>query len=86
VEVVDVVVISLPLSDFPDGVQENGLRQNAIVSFPSDLSYVLRSIQLLRGMATHMNVDYSLAHHWSPLARELLENGGPFKNKVKGKP
>jgi hypothetical protein len=52
--------------------QENGLKQNAVLSFPSDLCYVLRTIQIMRGMAMHMDVDFHLNKAWTPLAKELL--------------
>lgn len=32
--------------------------QNAVLSFPSELCYVLRSVQIMRGMAQGMGVDY----------------------------
>ncbi|KAK9826706.1 hypothetical protein WJX74_011071 [Apatococcus lobatus] len=49
------------------------LKKIAVESFNRDMFFVLRVIQLLRGLATNMGVeDFSTAHHWRPLAEYTL--------------
>jgi hypothetical protein len=53
----------------PDG----SIKQAAVQAFPPDLFFVLRVIQLLRGMAGAMGVQgLSTAKQWGPLARRAL--------------
>lgn len=44
---------------------------------PSDLYFVVRTVQLLRGIAHAFDLDYSLADRWAPYAKRavLLETG-----------
>lgn len=46
---------------------------NAVVSFPQDLMYILRAIQIMRGMATSLGQQFSLAKTWAPLAQAYLD-------------
>lgn len=49
------------------------IKQCAITRFPPDLFFVLRVVQLLRGMANGMGIDdFSSAAQWAPLARRAL--------------
>jgi len=50
---------------------ESPLRSNAITTFPRDMFFVMRVVQLLRGLKAHMNIPdgFSSADQWSVLAR-----------------
>ncbi|KAL6759162.1 hypothetical protein V8C86DRAFT_2580560 [Haematococcus lacustris] len=53
------------------------IKKCAITAFPPDLFFVLRVVQLLRGMASGMGIsDFSSASQWAPLARTALASGG----------
>eukprot|EP00775_Hariotina_reticulata_P010212 gene10212-10373_t len=59
--------------------QNSPIKQAAIEKFPPDMFFVLRVVQLLRGMANGMGIDdFSTADQWAPLARQAI-------NKVKKK-
>jgi len=49
------------------------LRQLATRELPPELFFVLRSVQLLRGLAAAAGVEMSVARRWEPLARKVLE-------------
>jgi len=49
------------------------IKRSAISRFPPDLFFVLRVVQLLRGLAQGMGIsDFSSADQWAPFAREAL--------------
>lgn len=50
----------------------NALKKNSIVKFPEDLYFLIRSVQLMRGIAYGFNLDFSLAKQWDHLAQEYL--------------
>jgi len=50
----------------------NALKANAVTALPSDLYFVVRTVQLLRGIAFAFDVDFSLADSWRPYARRVL--------------
>ena len=53
------------------------MKQMAVKHFPSDMFFVLRVVQLLRGLSTHMGVtDFSTAHQWRPYADDTLREHG----------
>lgn len=39
---------------------------------PSDLYFVVRTIQMVRGIAYAFDLDYSLARSWGPYARRII--------------
>ncbi|KAF6253521.1 hypothetical protein COO60DRAFT_1703776 [Scenedesmus sp. NREL 46B-D3] len=46
----------------------------AVEKFPPDMFFVLRVVQLLRGMANGMGIDeFSTADQWAPLARQTIK-------------
>lgn len=50
------------------------IKQVSVENFPSDLFFVLRVSQLLRGLANGMNIkDFSAAKQWSPFARSAIK-------------
>jgi hypothetical protein len=56
---------------------DSPIKQAAIEKFPSDLFFVLRVIQLLRGLADGMRVEgFSTAKQWGPLAKQALKEQG----------
>jgi len=52
------------------------LRENSVTSLPPDIYFVMRTVQLMRGITFAFNIDYSLAQAWSPYARRLLVDAG----------
>ncbi|WIA37974.1 hypothetical protein OEZ86_001350 [Tetradesmus obliquus] len=50
------------------------IKQAAVEHFPPDMFFVLRVVQLLRGMANGMGIDdFSTADQWAPLARQAIQ-------------
>eukprot|EP00270_Netrium_digitus_P001559 TRINITY_DN11727_c0_g1_i1.p1 TRINITY_DN11727_c0_g1~~TRINITY_DN11727_c0_g1_i1.p1 ORF type:complete len:621 (-),score=161.80 TRINITY_DN11727_c0_g1_i1:145-2007(-) len=52
--------------------QESTLKQNPIQEFPRDLFFIVRTVQLLRGLSLGMDVNISTAQLWRPIALEVL--------------
>ena len=50
----------------------NALKTNAVTSLPPDLYFLVRTVQLIRGIAFAFDVDYSLSKEWAPYARETI--------------
>lgn len=50
----------------------NALKENAVTKMPSDLYFVVRTVQLLRGIAGAFDLDYSLASAWKPYADRVV--------------
>jgi hypothetical protein len=48
------------------------IRKVAITDFPKHYFLVLRVVQLIRGLATHMDIQFSSAQQWKPLALKAL--------------
>ncbi|CAM9732518.1 unnamed protein product [Chrysoparadoxa australica] len=57
-------------SPFMEG---NALSKNSVTSFPSELFFVLRSVQLLRGLSHGMGVQFSLAAAWEGRVTEVVD-------------
>lgn len=54
--------------------KDSPIKQSAISKFPRDMFFVLRVVQLLRGLATGMGVtDFSTAQQWAPLAQQVTK-------------
>jgi aarF domain-containing kinase len=51
---------------------ENPLSTNTVTSFPSELFFILRSVQMLRGMSHAMGVPFSIAQAWEPHVSRVL--------------
>eukprot|EP00959_Pyramimonas_sp_CCMP1952_P177111 3702107-Pyramimonas_sp.AAC.1 len=50
------------------------LKMNPVKEFPRDFFFVLRVVQLLRGLAHGMGIDdFSCAQQWKPYARDALK-------------
>eukprot|EP00243_Klebsormidium_subtile_P010137 TRINITY_DN5332_c0_g2_i1.p1 TRINITY_DN5332_c0_g2~~TRINITY_DN5332_c0_g2_i1.p1 ORF type:complete len:140 (-),score=29.51 TRINITY_DN5332_c0_g2_i1:313-687(-) len=61
------------LNPFTD---ESEIQKNPVTEFPKDLFFVLRTVQLLRGLTMGMGIDWSVAEAWKPLAEEALAEVG----------
>jgi aarF domain-containing kinase len=48
------------------------LQNNTVTKMPSDLYFVVRTVQLLRGITFAFGLDYSLADKWSYLAQRVI--------------
>lgn len=67
----------------PPGVQMaspygegSSLNDVPVQSFPEELFFVLRTIQLLRGLSVGMGINYSCAEEWRQMAEETLSSAG----------
>jgi predicted unusual protein kinase regulating ubiquinone biosynthesis (AarF/ABC1/UbiB family) len=54
----------------------NALKKNSVTKMPSDLYFVVRTVQLLRGIAFAFGIDYSLSKAWGPYAERTLAKYG----------
>jgi len=50
------------------------LKINPVTQIPADMYFVLRAVQMFRGMSSKVGVDFSLADAWSPFADAVLRN------------
>eukprot|EP01018_Ginkgo_biloba_P022718 Gb_06997 [translate_table: standard] len=57
---------------------DSSLARVPVESFPEELFFVLRTIQLLRGLSVGMGMDYSCAEEWKQMAEEALSIAGRF--------
>ena len=64
------------VTTLPGGFDTNELSPDSPVkvlkSFPQELTLVGRSTVLIKGIAARLNITWSLADEWAPLARRLL--------------
>jgi len=57
--------------------EDSSLKNAPISTFPKDMFFVLRTTQLLRGLANGMEIsDFSCADQWAPYARKALRGLG----------
>jgi aarF domain-containing kinase len=56
--------------------EESSLNDVPVQSFPEELFFVLRTIQLLRGLSVGMGINYSCAEEWRQMAEETLSAAG----------
>ena len=61
---------------------KNALKNNAVSKMPSDLYFVVRTIQLMRGIAYAFNVDYSLSDSWAPYASTILTKYPKLRQQI----
>lgn len=52
----------------------NALRQISVSKMPSDLYFLVRTIQIFRGMCFAFDIDFSMAKEFSPYAKKLLQH------------
>lgn len=55
---------------------ESSVSNNTVVAMPSDLYFLVRTVQLMRGIAYAFELDYSLAAAWAPYARRAISRTG----------
>jgi hypothetical protein len=72
------------VDELPGGYDKGKLSPNSPVkelkSFPQDLVLVGRSSILIKGLSNRLNIPWSLAKEWAPIAREVLDVS--YKNPV----
>lgn len=51
---------------------DSPIKALGIAHFPPDVFFVLRVMQLLRGLAGGLGVEFSAAEQWAPYARKAL--------------
>jgi aarF domain-containing kinase len=54
---------------------DSPMKDCAITDFPRQFFLVLRVVQLLRGLSSHMRVQFSSAQQWKPIALKALQRG-----------
>ena len=52
----------------------NSLKKQTVTKLPSDLYFLVRTVQLMRGIAYAFDLDYSLADKWAPYAKEVIKS------------
>ncbi|BDA44687.1 probable AarF domain-containing protein kinase 1 [Coccomyxa sp. Obi] len=55
---------------------DSPIKSLGIEHFPPDVFFVLRVMQLLRGLAGGLGVEFSAARQWAPIARRALRRAG----------
>lgn len=53
--------------------EESVLKKAQISEFPKDFFLILRVVQLFRGLASHMDIEFSTAKQWAPFAQQALK-------------
>ena len=51
----------------------NSLKTNSVTKMPAEMYFLVRTVQLMRGICFAFGLDYSLADQWAPLAKETLK-------------
>eukprot|EP01038_Epipyxis_sp_PR26KG_P009639 gene9639-12978_t len=49
------------------------LKRYPVTHMPSDLYFIIRTVQLMRGITFAFGLDYSLAESWGPYARKVIQ-------------
>ncbi|GLI59949.1 hypothetical protein VaNZ11_002002 [Volvox africanus] len=61
------------------------LKRSTISTFPADMFFVMRVVQLLRGLANGMGIDdFSCARQWAPFAKDTLSRARRGDGKRQG--
>lgn len=60
------------------------LKSNSVTHMPPDLYFLVRTVQMMRGIAYAFDLNFSLADHWAPLAQRVIEKDR--LNKTQGTP
>ncbi|XAR50297.1 Cadmium-transporting ATPase [Bertholletia excelsa] len=56
--------------------EESSVKKISVQAFPEELFSILRTIQLLRGLSVGLEINYSCAEQWRPIAEEALYLAG----------
>jgi hypothetical protein len=62
--------------------EDSPIKQCAITSFPKQIFLVLRVVQLFRGMANRMDVEFSSARQWRTFAEEALRGQAAVETRT----
>jgi len=54
---------------------QHALKSNSVSEMPPDLYFIVRTVQLFRGICFAFDIDYSLSSAWAPFARKTLARG-----------
>jgi len=60
------------------------LKSNSVTRMPPDLYFLVRTVQMMRGIAYAFDLNFSLADHWVPLAQRVIDQDRV--NKVQSTP
>jgi len=61
----------IDMSPFSEG---SLLKMNPVTQIPADMYFVLRAVQMFRGLSMKIGVDFSLADAWSGFADQVLKS------------
>ncbi|KAF3785095.1 putative aarF domain-containing protein kinase [Nymphaea thermarum] len=61
---------------------DSALKKLSVKSFPEELFFVLRTVNLLRGLSVGLGINYSCAEQWKPIAEEALSAVGSQPGKL----
>jgi aarF domain-containing kinase len=50
----------------------NALKYNSVKKLPTELYFLVRTVQLMRGIAYGFHLDYSLSQRWAPYAEKAI--------------
>jgi hypothetical protein len=50
------------------------LKTNSVTNIPSDLYFLIRAVQLFRGISYAFDMNYSLASKWVNYAKNVVDN------------
>lgn len=53
--------------------EDSLIKKTAITDFPKQYFLVLRVVQLIRGLATRMDIEFSTAQQWKPFAESVIK-------------
>lgn len=53
--------------------KDSSIGKNTVAAMPSDFYFLVRTVQLMRGIAYAFDLDYSLAQSWIPYAKKAIE-------------
>ena len=53
--------------------ENNALKSNSVTKLPPDLYFLVRTVQLFRGICYGLKLDYSLAEAWQPYAISAIK-------------
>jgi len=53
--------------------ENNALKSNSVTKLPPDLYFLVRTVQLFRGICYGLKLDYSLAQAWQPYATAAVK-------------
>ena len=61
---------------------DNMLKSNPVTNMPPDIYFVVRTVQLFRGIACGFDIDFSVAAAWAPYARKVISESSSAMQPV----